>query len=730
MRGQETAIGKALWHQVTTVVILRKNMCQQSQTADDAALRTALVNMRYGACTAQDIKFLRSRICGPHPEQPKVSSKEFRNVPIICGVHTQKDMINQLGCQRFADETGQKLTNFYSVDKWGKEADPATKKKWGKSKTTSKLKHKSNEIDFDDQLEIWKVRHGATGHFPGKLSLCVGMPVIIKYNYATELCITNGQEGSVVGWQSTNDSHGKRVLDTLFVKLENPPQSIQIPGLPENVVPIVKSTKKIECTFPSYLKESITREQVWVLPNFAMTAHASQGKTCPYNVVHLNSCINHMSYYTALSRSASAEGTIIIQGFDSRIITNGCSGYLRQEFRELELLDDITRLRYESKLPERIEGSFRNALIHKFQLWKGIHYVPTQTDLALRWTAQDPLDLISVVESPWKLSNSKQTNIVPKSEKLSSMFLPAQGSQKVAHTQKHSHNEDGEILPLKKLTEQHCNNNYNGPAGIIWDGNNFSCAYDALIVILYDIWIQDPKSWSRYFTSIGNDSLAILSRGFRQFNHGDLSLENVRDSLRLQLTTNDPTAFPLGHRYASVGRLASQILRANHSVTSSQLICTNCDFEGPVDEHHLGYLLSPPQSRDSVGSTNKLVEELGHDAQNSCPECMFDTMIDVFYNEVPKLLVIEYPQSNIKTSHRITFNTDMGPVYLHLRGIVYHGMSHFTSRIITVDGKIWYHDGCVTHEICHLDGNLTSFSYSRLKTCKKRNLVLAVYAQI
>jgi len=55
-------------------------------------------------------------------------------------------MINQLGCERFASETGQSLTNFFSIDKWGKECDPATKKKWGKSKVASKSKHRSDEI--------------------------------------------------------------------------------------------------------------------------------------------------------------------------------------------------------------------------------------------------------------------------------------------------------------------------------------------------------------------------------------------------------------------------------------------------------------------------------------------------------------------------------------------------------------------------------------------------------
>ncbi|KIM85526.1 hypothetical protein PILCRDRAFT_34075, partial [Piloderma croceum F 1598] len=88
VQGQEAAIGKALWHQVTTVVILRKNMRQKTQTVEDAKLRTALENMRYAACTPEDIKRF---------EQPKLSTKEFRNVSIITALNAQKDRINELG---------------------------------------------------------------------------------------------------------------------------------------------------------------------------------------------------------------------------------------------------------------------------------------------------------------------------------------------------------------------------------------------------------------------------------------------------------------------------------------------------------------------------------------------------------------------------------------------------------------------------------------------------------
>ena len=49
----------------------------------------------------------------------------------------------------------------------------------------------------------------------------------------------------------------------------------------------------------------------------------------------------------------------------------GCSGALHQEYRELELLDDIVRLRYQSLLPSSVYGDHRNTLIESFRLSQG-----------------------------------------------------------------------------------------------------------------------------------------------------------------------------------------------------------------------------------------------------------------------------------------------------------------------------------------------------------------------
>jgi hypothetical protein len=172
------------------------------------------------------------------------------------------------------------------------------KRRGRKSKGSSK--HSSSAISPWLQDLIWNLPHAATAHFPGRLSLCIGMPVMIRNNDATELCITKGQEGFVAGRTSHKGVHGKEVLDTLFVKLDKPAKFVKIDGLPENVVPIVKSLKTVECVFSSDLAEYVERSQVWVLPNFSMTDYASQGKIRPFNLVDLSHCRNHQFYYTCL----------------------------------------------------------------------------------------------------------------------------------------------------------------------------------------------------------------------------------------------------------------------------------------------------------------------------------------------------------------------------------------------------------------------------------------------
>jgi len=54
------------------------------------------------------------------------------------------------------------------------------------------------------------------------------------------------------------------------------------------------------------LKEYLHKSEVWVLLNFSMTDYTSQGKTRPKNPVDLSNHRSDQSYYTYLSRGATA----------------------------------------------------------------------------------------------------------------------------------------------------------------------------------------------------------------------------------------------------------------------------------------------------------------------------------------------------------------------------------------------------------------------------------------
>jgi hypothetical protein len=62
---------------------------------------------------------------------------------------------------------------------------------------------------------------------------------MLRANDATEMCMTKGQEGVVCGWHSSEGPAGQKVLETLFVRLINPPRKIN--DLPENIISLVRT---------------------------------------------------------------------------------------------------------------------------------------------------------------------------------------------------------------------------------------------------------------------------------------------------------------------------------------------------------------------------------------------------------------------------------------------------------------------------------------------------------
>ena len=79
-------------------------------------------------------------------------------------------------------------------------------------------------------------------------------------------------------------------------------------------------------------------------------------------------------------------------------------------------------------------------------------------------------------------------------------------------------------------------------------------------------------------------------------------------------------------------------------------------------------------------------------------------------------------------SHRIKIKIEEEYKVLSLRGVIYHSNNHFCSRIVSVDGTIWYNDSITTGNNSIEDGHLSTTSYEELKNCNGKILVLAIYA--
>ena len=755
LRQQEAAIGKALWHQVTTVVILRQNMRQRTQSADDSKFREALSNMRYKACTPADIAFLKTLMSSEMPGRSSVNEKQFRNVSIITNLNSQKDEINRLGSQRFAEETGQNLTHFFSVDTVSSsesEEDQGKKNFITRRKRT--IKH--NSIPENIQQALWEQPTCAnTKLIPGKLSLCLGMPIMIRNNAATEMCITKGQEAIVHAWDSHKTPEGKDVLDTLFVELTNPPTPVKLDGLPLNVVPLTRTCVTTSCRLPDDTSLTVSRSQVEALPNFAMTDYASQGKTRPDNVVDLSQCRSHQSYYTALSRSATAAGTLILNTIHPSKITGGASGALRQEFRELELLDNITTLIFNEKLPRKVAmGDRRNILIDKFREYKGKSYMPSNMHKAIRWSKSDPFLEWQDGGVDWRVIDSADL----KTDKVRADFkfklpplttnemlpLPVastpdiiSGSQGIVSPVKR---KISYILPaekkprIKKIKFDHLSDltakpiRLNIPLGTRWQNN--SCAYDAVITILFNIWREDAISETDSWHELHCELLNSLTQHFHK--HGDVevasasvqsfSLERIRDFIRRRLARFS-AEFTFG-RYASVHSVAEQLLKTSEPVTTSSLSCP--------DGHVIDQNPSPTSNCEIIifggPSLQAILDNFSVETAAKCSTCNTYLSRVTKFIQAPPLLAFDLGTGNVPFLDPVLWISSgcrdaSVQVRYSLRGIIYFENGHFTERVITRTGMVWFHDGMLTgRSLSYETNNMTSISILN-------NAVMAFYAR-
>ncbi|KAF9492517.1 hypothetical protein BDN71DRAFT_1347105, partial [Pleurotus eryngii] len=642
-------------------------MRQKSQTAEDAKFRTALENMRYRSCTLEDIQFLRGRVSANIEGRQSVCDINFRNVSIITARHVNKDAINVLEEQRFASEHNQVLTTFYCEDTVAPIADL----------DEVKGKRRATKVRLEENIQriLWKQPAcSVEKKIPTKLNLCKGLPVMLRDNSATELCMTNGQEGTVYDWVSAVGVYGQLVLDVLFVELKSPPVSVQFEGLPLNVVPILKTANPTWCELPSGKRMHVSRSQVEVTVNYAMTDFASQGKTRVNNVVHLNDTTSHQGYYTALSHSATASGTLILQAFNPSIISDKkCSGALRQEFRDLELLDDITHLQFEGKLPASVIGDTRRTLVRAFRQHKSDSYVPQHVHSAIQW-------------------NKKQPYVEPDFNNLDWSIIPTQQVTKFL--------SDDYVKQMKDKTDSwktdhiDCSNPVVEPS--LLDSHNMerdtadnSCAYDTVITLLYNAWLDKPSSVLA-FPELSNNLFPAIAELFDQVNRGQESLTETRDYMRQALCAQRPNEFSYGE-YASVSGILDVLFGCTSGQINLSYSCAAGHCTSTLSAPHASFLVSLESTAST--SVEAWCSSQGSETRRLCVVCSEGILVKQMYTYPPYFIAFDFVAGAVHIDRKVYLNVHGTDVPYHLKSVIYHGRSHFIGRYIDKRGRIWVYDG-------------------------------------
>jgi hypothetical protein len=163
-------------------------------------------------------------------------------------------------------------------------------------------------------------------------------------------------------------------------------------------------------------------------------------------------------------------------------------------------------------------------------LYKGIEYVPPKVPTQLKWTLSDPMNILpAITDSPWPIVKAKKkgeslsdTENKKKNDFSTHTFIAAKGTIPVVNTcqtiGRKRKADDSELLTeysTKKKAKLSFIPSQESPVGITWDEKNYSCAYDAIFTILCDIWIQNPKKWTKWFGWLSK-SLEILAYNFRE----------------------------------------------------------------------------------------------------------------------------------------------------------------------------------------------------------------------
>jgi len=241
---------------------------------------------------------------------------------LITPRHAVRNQWNELAITKHSITTGHKIFVCNADDSIKGKALTIEEKYAFERRTAGPSRQRETRVDL-----------------PNQLSLAVGMPVLLTQNIETDLDITNGAHGLVVGLVLHQDEephdteqsvvHLQRLPLYILVKLRHT-RTGMLTGLEEGVIPIQPASQTLRIKYVMdgnvEVTRNVVRKQFPITPAYAFTDYRAQGQTIPCAIADIappaTGSLSLFNIYVTLSRVPSRDRIRLLRYFREEMLLN------------------------------------------------------------------------------------------------------------------------------------------------------------------------------------------------------------------------------------------------------------------------------------------------------------------------------------------------------------------------------------------------------------------------
>jgi hypothetical protein len=234
------------------------------------------------------------------------------------------------------------------------------------------------------------------------------------------------------------------------------------------------------------------------------------------------------------------------------------------------------------------------------------------------------------------------------------------------------------------------------PEGTRWSNN--SCAYDAVVTVLFNGWKEESLTNNITWSEIDNRLMTGLIHGF--VDHTDrlpsaqqqCSLEDVCNCMQRELI-HLSAEFQWGN-FTSIPSVLQHVLQHHVTITSCMRRCSISAHPSAQERDNKTCLvLTFPKPGQSL---QQHLDDFQQELMSRCGICNRFQERRISFQHLSPLLAFEWPGGEAPAlSDMIRVSTSNEECMFALLGIIYYGFNHFTAHVKLSSGT-WFHDGMVT----------------------------------